>query len=110
MEAVRPDNIGANCLGFTTFAKRQARSDYFSEQSLGVVEGVRQQTKTDRIPIRLAQPGDCGCGSSLSAQDTNGKTRSTLRKVGRAAMFLASEDASVVHGATLIVDGGFLIY
>jgi len=29
---------------------------------------------------------------------------------GKAAAFLASDDASFVHGTTLIVDGGFLIY
>ena len=31
-------------------------------------------------------------------------------EIGKAAVFLASDDASFVHGSTLIVDGGFLIY
>ncbi len=31
-------------------------------------------------------------------------------EVGNAAVFLASDDATFVHGTTLIVDGGYLIY
>jgi NAD(P)-dependent dehydrogenase (short-subunit alcohol dehydrogenase family) len=36
--------------------------------------------------------------------------RGRPEEIGEAAVFLASDDASFVHGATLIVDGGFLIY
>ncbi len=36
--------------------------------------------------------------------------RGLPEEIGKAAVFLASDDASFVHGATLIVDGGFLIY
>ncbi len=36
--------------------------------------------------------------------------RGLPEEIGKAAAFLASDDASFVHGTTLIVDGGFLIY
>ncbi len=36
--------------------------------------------------------------------------RGLPEEIGGAAVFLASDDASFVHGATLIVDGGFLSY
>ena len=36
--------------------------------------------------------------------------RGLPEEIGAAATFLASDDASFVHGTTLIVDGGFLIY
>lgn len=36
--------------------------------------------------------------------------RGLPEEIGNAAAFLASDGASFVHGATLIVDGGFLIY
>jgi len=36
--------------------------------------------------------------------------RGQPEEIGAAAAFLASDEASFVHGATLIVDGGFLIY
>ncbi len=36
--------------------------------------------------------------------------RGTPEEIGRAVAFLASEDASFVSGATLLVDGGFLAY
>ncbi len=36
--------------------------------------------------------------------------RGTPEEIGAAAVFMASDDASFIHGATLCVDGGFLIY
>jgi 3-oxoacyl-[acyl-carrier protein] reductase len=36
--------------------------------------------------------------------------RGQPEEIGEAAVFLASDEASFVHGATLVVDGGFLIY
>jgi NAD(P)-dependent dehydrogenase (short-subunit alcohol dehydrogenase family) len=36
--------------------------------------------------------------------------RGLPEEIGKAAVFLASDDASFVHGTTFIVDGGFLIY
>ena len=36
--------------------------------------------------------------------------RGLPEEIGEAAVFLASDGASFVHGTTLIVDGGFLSY
>jgi glucose 1-dehydrogenase len=36
--------------------------------------------------------------------------RGLPEEIGKAAAFLAADDASFVHGTTLVVDGGFLIY
>jgi len=36
--------------------------------------------------------------------------RGQPEEIGAAAVFLASDDASFVHGATMVVDGGFLTY
>lgn len=69
-------------------------------------------------PGDILTPANAGVVSDLSAAGATGKflrvtplgRRGSPAEVGRAVAFLASDDASFVTGATLLVDGGFLAY
>src|SRR5262245_55226798 len=72
----------------------------------GIAPGDIVVEKNQEIVQDLAA---AGVDSSYIRKTPLGR-RGLPEEIGKAAAFLASDDASFVHGATLVVDGGFLIY
>jgi 3-oxoacyl-[acyl-carrier protein] reductase len=55
------------------------------------------------------QTRDLGISGKYFRKIPSGR-RGTPEEIGTVAAFLASEEASYIHGETIVVDGGFLIY
>lgn len=72
----------------------------------GIAPGDIVVEKNQAIVQDLAEAGV----DSAYVRKTPLGRRGLPEEIGKAAAFLASDDASFVHGTTLIVDGGFLIY
>ena len=89
-----------------------------------LTQGMAIELAPHRIRVNCVAPGDIETETSADAVDEikqSGATGRFLRftplgrrgcpeEIGRAIAFLASEDASFVTGATLLVDGGFVAY
>lgn len=72
----------------------------------GIAPGDIVVEKNQEVVQDLAKAGV----DSAYVRKTPLGRRGLPEEIGHAAAFLASDDASFVHGTTLIVDGGFLIY
>jgi NAD(P)-dependent dehydrogenase (short-subunit alcohol dehydrogenase family) len=70
--------------------------------------GDLQQARTKVIDLLAGVAQACDTYDRLLPQAQAGIARmSSLEEVAKAVVFLASDDASNIHGATLSVDGGF---
>jgi NAD(P)-dependent dehydrogenase (short-subunit alcohol dehydrogenase family) len=70
-----------------------APGDIYTQSSANVTEEMKQKGGSGRY-VRLTPLG----------------RRGEPQEIGHAVAFLASDEASFVTGATLVVDGGFLTY
>ena len=91
----------------------------------GLTKAMALELASDGILVNGIAPGDivveknqaivqdlaeAGVESAYVRKTPLGRRGLPEKEIGKAAAFLASDDASFVHGTTLIVDGGFLIY
>ena len=85
---------------------------------IGMTKALAKEVGPSQITVNCIVPGviDTDMNSSLSSEDINALTEQTpLMRIGmpkdvaKAALFLASDDASFITGETLNVSGGYLI-
>jgi NAD(P)-dependent dehydrogenase (short-subunit alcohol dehydrogenase family) len=122
----RKRGVILNISSVGAFAAQQMATAYCASKSgmEGLTRGMALELAPHGIRVNGIAPGDILVEKNQHVvQDLTGagvdpaylrKTplgrRGLPEEIGAAAVFLASDDASFVHGTTLIVDGGFLIY
>jgi NAD(P)-dependent dehydrogenase (short-subunit alcohol dehydrogenase family) len=108
------------------YAAQQHASLYCATKAaqVALAKAMAIELAPHAIRVNAVAPGDIETeASKCVADETIGETgrprfsrltplgrRGRPEEVGRAIAFLASDDASFISGATLIVDGGFLSY
>jgi NAD(P)-dependent dehydrogenase (short-subunit alcohol dehydrogenase family) len=108
------------------YAAQENASVYCATKAAQVMltQGMAIELAEQGIRVNCVAPGDIQTETSAQAVaeiKRSGASGSFLRftpvgrrgspeEVGRAIAFLASDDASFITGATLLVDGGFLAY
>jgi NAD(P)-dependent dehydrogenase (short-subunit alcohol dehydrogenase family) len=124
--APRRQGVILNVSSVGAFAAQQMAFAYCASKAglEGLTKSMALELASHGIRVNGIAPGDVAIEKNLELHDElrqAGVDPAYLRKtplgrrglpeeIGRAAVFLASEDASFVHGATLVVDGGFLTY
>jgi 3-oxoacyl-[acyl-carrier protein] reductase len=124
--AQRRQGVILNISSVGAFAAQQRAFAYCASKAglEGLTKSMALELASHGIRVNGIAPGDVAVEKNLEIHaelQQVGVDPAYLRKtplgrrglpeeIGRAAVFLASDDASFVHGATLIVDGGFLIY
>ena len=108
------------------FAAQESASLYCATKSslVGLTRGMALELIPYGIRVNCIAPGDiqietnpenrkdlkiAGVSGDYFRKTPAGR-RGTPREIGKAAVFLASDDAGYVVGETMVVDGGFLIY
>lgn len=86
---------------------------------LGLSRGAAIELSPDRIRVNTILPGVVGTQASLAQFDAQTNAARAARmplgrfgepdEIAAAAAFLASDDASYVQGAELVVDGGWIV-
>ena len=61
------------------------------------------------ISVGIKNPSQFGIGRAMSGMGTNPR-QGSAEEIAKAALFLASDDASFINGATITVDGGWSAY
>ncbi len=85
------------------------------------MKSIAQELAPHKIRINSLGPGAIKTPINRAAWDTPEKEAELLRLIpynrvgepddlGKAAVWLASDDSDYVHGTTLFVDGGMLLY
>jgi 3-oxoacyl-[acyl-carrier protein] reductase len=124
--ALRRQGVILNISSVGAFAAQQMAFAYCASKAglEGLTKSMAIELASYGIRVNGIAPGDIVVEKNLEIHDElqhAGVDPAYLRKtplarrglpdeIGRAAVFLVSDDSSFVHGATLIVDGGFLIY
>ena len=124
--AQRRQGVILNISSVGAFAAQQMAFAYCASKAglEGLTKSMALELASHGIRVNGIAPGDVAVEKNQEIHDElqqAGVDPAYLRKtplgrrglpeeIGQAAVFLASEDASFVHGATLVVDGGFLTY
>src|SRR3974390_825189 len=96
----------------------------YSASTGGVVlmmKSIAQEVAPHRIRVNSVAPGAIRTPINMQAWDTPEAYQSLLKlipykrigepiEIGRAAVWLASDDSDYIHGATIFVDGGMTLY
>jgi NAD(P)-dependent dehydrogenase (short-subunit alcohol dehydrogenase family) len=122
----RGKGVILNISSVGAFAAQQQAAAYCASKAgmEGLTKAMALELASEGVRVNCIAPGDIVVEKNqLIAEELArvGVKRDYVRKtplarrglpeeIGHAAAFLASDGASFVHGATLIVDGGFLIY
>ena len=124
--ATRGKGVILNISSVGAFAAQQLAAAYCASKAgmEGLTKAMALDLASQGIRVNGIAPGDivveknqaivqdlaeAGVDSAYARKTPLGR-RGLPEEIGKAAAFLASDDASFVHGTTLIVDGGFLIY
>jgi glucose 1-dehydrogenase len=124
--ATRGKGVILNISSVGAFAAQQLAAAYCASKAgmEGLTKAMALDLASQGIRVIGIAPGDivveknqaivqdlveAGVDSAYVRKTPLGR-RGLPEEIGKAAAFLASDDASFVHGTTLIVDGGFLIY
>jgi glucose 1-dehydrogenase len=86
-----------------------------------MMKSIAQEVAPYRIRVNSVAPGAIRTPINLQAWDTPEAYRELLKlipykrigepiEIGRAAVWLASDDSDYIHGATIFVDGGMTLY
>jgi len=86
-----------------------------------MMKSIAQEVAPHRIRVNSVAPGAIRTPINMEAWDTPEAYRDLLKlipykrigepvEIGRAAVWLASDDSDYVHGATIFVDGGMTLY
>ena len=86
-----------------------------------MMKSVAQEVAPYRIRVNSVAPGAIRTPINMQAWDTPEAYRELLKlipykrigepiEIGRAAVWLASDDSDYIHGATIFVDGGMTLY
>lgn len=86
-----------------------------------MMESLAQEVAPQRIRVNAIAPGAIRTGINTAAWQTDGALKSLLNlipygrigepdDIGKAAVWLASDESDYVTGATLFVDGGMTLY
>jgi NAD(P)-dependent dehydrogenase (short-subunit alcohol dehydrogenase family) len=108
------------------YAAQEFASLYCSTKAaqVSLTQGMALELSSHGIRVNAIAPGDIFTrasaqvltnlkdigGSGLYSRYTPLGRRGTAEEIGKAVAFLASDEASFITGATLLVDGGFLAY
>jgi len=124
--AIRRTGVILNISSVGAFAAQQMAFAYCASKAglEGLTKSMALELASYGIRVNAIAPGDVAVEKNQeirSELQRAGVDPTYLRKtplgrrgrpeeIGKAAVFLASDDATFVDGATLIVDGGFLTY
>jgi glucose 1-dehydrogenase len=86
-----------------------------------MMKSIAQEVAPHRIRVNSVAPGAIRTPINMQAWDTPEAYRELLKlipykrigepiEIGRAAVWLASDDSDYIHGATIFVDGGMTLY
>jgi glucose 1-dehydrogenase len=86
-----------------------------------MMKSIAQEVAPYRIRVNSVAPGAIRTPINMQAWDTPESYRELLKlipykrigepiEIGRAAVWLASDDSDYIHGATIFVDGGMTLY
>ena len=86
-----------------------------------MMKSIAQEVAADRIRVNSISPGAVRTPINMEAWDTRDAYNDLMRlipykrigepaDIGRAAVWLASDDSDYVNGATIYVDGGMTLY
>src|SRR5215470_17994058 len=86
-----------------------------------MMKSIAQEVAPYRIRVNSVAPGAIRTPINMQAWDTADAYRELLKlipykrigepiEIGRAAVWLASDDSDYIHGATIFVDGGMTLY
>jgi glucose 1-dehydrogenase len=86
-----------------------------------MMKSIAQEVAPHRIRVNSVSPGAIRTPINMEAWDTPEAYHSLLKlipykrigeaqEIGRAVVWLASDDSDYVHGATIYVDGGMTLY
>src|SRR5881398_888563 len=86
-----------------------------------MMKSIAQEVAPFRIRVNSVAPGAIRTPINMQAWDTPEAYRELLKlipykrfgeplEIGRAAVWLASDDSDYIHGATIFVDGGMTLY
>jgi glucose 1-dehydrogenase len=86
-----------------------------------MMKSIAQEVAPHRIRVNSVAPGAIRTPINMQAWDTPEAYRKLLKlipykrigepvEIGRAAVWLASDDSDYIHGATIFVDGGMTLY
>lgn len=86
-----------------------------------MMKSIAQEVAPYRIRVNSVAPGAIRTPINMQAWDTPEAYRDLLKlipykrigepiEIGRAAVWLASDDSDYIHGATIFVDGGMTLY
>ena len=122
------NNYGAiiNISSVAAFAAQEGAAAYCATKAalIGLTKAMALELAPYGIRVNCIAPGDIltesnrelfqelkrlGISGSYFRQIPLGR-RGEPKEIGKVAVFLASDDASYITGATLVVDGGFLTY
>jgi 3-oxoacyl-[acyl-carrier protein] reductase len=115
-----------NISSVAAFAAQEGAAAYCATKAaiVGLTKAMALELAPYNIRVNCIAPGDIATEANqelleeLKRRGISGHyfrkiplgRRGEPREIGQAVVFLASEDASYITGATLIIDGGFLIY
>ncbi len=86
-----------------------------------MMKSIAQEVAPHRIRVNSVAPGAIRTPINMQAWDTPEAYKALLKlipykrigepiEIGRAAVWLASDDSDYIHGATIFVDGGMTLY
>ena len=86
-----------------------------------LMKSIAQEVAPHRIRVNSVAPGAIRTPINTEAWDTPAAYQSLLKlipgkrigepmEIGRAAVWLASDDSDYIHGTTIFVDGGMTLY
>jgi len=86
-----------------------------------MMKSIAQEVAPHRIRVNSVAPGAIRTPINMQAWDTPEAYKELLKlipykrigepiEIGRAAVWLASDDSDYIHGATIFVDGGMTLY
>lgn len=115
-----------NISSVAAFAAQEGASVYCATKAAleGLTKAMALELSPHNIRVNCIAPGDIRLDTNdfdaeqLKERAVSGRyfreiplgRRGTPDEIARAAVFLASEESSYMQGATILVDGGFLLY